>query len=64
MSAPVLEVKNVTMRFGGLKALSEFNLTMEPGELVGPDATRPRPTTSPCLQRDRRVTRVALAGAP
>jgi branched-chain amino acid transport system ATP-binding protein len=30
-----LEVKNVTMRFGGLKALSEFNLTMAPGELVG-----------------------------
>jgi len=30
-----LEVKNVTMRFGGLKALSEFNLVMAPGELVG-----------------------------
>jgi branched-chain amino acid transport system ATP-binding protein len=34
MSAP-LEVKSVTMRFGGLKALSEFNLVMQPGELVG-----------------------------
>src|SRR5882762_4149321 len=30
-----LEVKHVTMQFGGLKALSEFNLTLEPGELVG-----------------------------
>ncbi len=34
MSAP-LEVKDVTMRFGGLKALVDFNLVMEPGELVG-----------------------------
>jgi branched-chain amino acid transport system ATP-binding protein len=34
MSAP-LEVKGVTMRFGGLKALSDFNLVMQPGELVG-----------------------------
>jgi branched-chain amino acid transport system ATP-binding protein len=30
-----LEVKDVTMRFGGLKALSAFNLVMKPGELVG-----------------------------
>jgi branched-chain amino acid transport system ATP-binding protein len=35
MSALPLEVKSVTMRFGGLKALSEFNLSMAPGELVG-----------------------------
>jgi branched-chain amino acid transport system ATP-binding protein len=35
VSANPLEVRNVTMRFGGLKALSEFNLTMAPGELVG-----------------------------
>ena len=34
MSAP-LEVKGVTMRFGGLKALSAFDLVMQPGELVG-----------------------------
>ena len=34
MSAP-LEVDKVIMRFGGLKALSEFTLTMQPGELVG-----------------------------
>jgi branched-chain amino acid transport system ATP-binding protein len=30
-----LEVEKVTMRFGGLKALSEFSLVMAPGELVG-----------------------------
>ena len=30
-----LEVKKVTMQFGGLKALADFELTMEPGELVG-----------------------------
>jgi branched-chain amino acid transport system ATP-binding protein len=36
MSAPLpLEAKDVTMRFGGLKALSTFNLVMQPGELVG-----------------------------
>jgi branched-chain amino acid transport system ATP-binding protein len=35
MSGNPLEVKNVTMRFGGLKALSEFTLIMAPGELVG-----------------------------
>ena len=34
-AAPALEVRGVTMRFGGLKALSEFSLTMNPGELVG-----------------------------
>jgi len=30
-----LEVKKITMQFGGLKALSNFELKMEPGELVG-----------------------------
>jgi branched-chain amino acid transport system ATP-binding protein len=35
MSANPLEVSRVTMRFGGLKALAEFSLTMAPGELVG-----------------------------
>ncbi len=34
-AAPVLEVRQVTMRFGGLKALSEFDLVMRPRELVG-----------------------------
>ena len=37
MSAPMpsLELRGVTMRFGGLKALSEFELVLRPGELVG-----------------------------
>ena len=32
---PVLEVRGVTMRFGGLKALAAFDLALRPGELVG-----------------------------
>ncbi|HEX9500301.1 MAG TPA: ATP-binding cassette domain-containing protein, partial [Thermoanaerobaculia bacterium] len=32
---PLLEAKNVTIRFGGLTAVSDFNLTLEPHELVG-----------------------------
>jgi branched-chain amino acid transport system ATP-binding protein len=35
MSANPLEVSHVTMRFGGLKALSDFSLALRPGELVG-----------------------------
>jgi energy-dependent translational throttle protein EttA len=35
VSEPVLQLGHVTMRFGGLRALSDFNLTMVPGELVG-----------------------------
>ena len=35
MSAYALEVKSVTMQFGGLKALADFDLAMAPGELVG-----------------------------
>lgn len=31
----LLEAKNLTMRFGGLSAVSNFNLTMEKGDLVG-----------------------------
>jgi branched-chain amino acid transport system ATP-binding protein len=30
-----LEVSGVTMRFGGLKALADFSLELQPGELVG-----------------------------
>ena len=33
--APVLEARQVTMRFGGLKALADFDLAMRPRELVG-----------------------------
>jgi branched-chain amino acid transport system ATP-binding protein len=32
---PILEAKNVTIRFGGLTAVSSFDLTMDPNELVG-----------------------------
>ncbi len=35
MTAPSLQVAGVTMRFGGLKAVSEFSLELRPGELVG-----------------------------
>jgi len=31
----VLDVKGLTMRFGGLTAVSDFNLTLQKGELVG-----------------------------
>ncbi len=32
---PLLEAKHVTIRFGGLTAVSDFNLALEPQELVG-----------------------------
>jgi branched-chain amino acid transport system ATP-binding protein len=32
---PLLEAKRVTIRFGGLTAVSDFNLAVEPHELVG-----------------------------
>ncbi|HYF95020.1 MAG TPA: ABC transporter ATP-binding protein [Symbiobacteriaceae bacterium] len=32
---PLLECKDVCRYFGGLKAVNNFNLTIEPGELVG-----------------------------
>jgi branched-chain amino acid transport system ATP-binding protein len=32
---PVLDSRKVTMQFGGLKALADFDLTLMPGELVG-----------------------------
>jgi branched-chain amino acid transport system ATP-binding protein len=35
VSPPVLESRKVTMQFGGLKALVDFDLTLEPRELVG-----------------------------
>ncbi len=31
----LLEAKNLTMRFGGLTSVSDFNLTLEKGEIVG-----------------------------
>jgi branched-chain amino acid transport system ATP-binding protein len=35
VSASPLEVRGVTVRFGGLRALAAFDLAMQPGELVG-----------------------------
>ncbi|MES2661189.1 MAG: ABC transporter ATP-binding protein [Verrucomicrobiota bacterium] len=35
MSAPLLELENVTIRFGGLVAVSEVNLRVGEGELIG-----------------------------
>lgn len=34
-TAPVLEIRNLIQQFGGLKAVSDFNVRLEPGELVG-----------------------------
>ena len=34
-NAPILEARNVTIRFGGLTAVSEFNFAIRPHELVG-----------------------------
>jgi branched-chain amino acid transport system ATP-binding protein len=34
-TAPVLEARKVTVRFGGLKALADFDLVVRPRELVG-----------------------------
>jgi ABC-type branched-subunit amino acid transport system ATPase component len=35
MTAPVLEVSKLTVRFGGLVALNELDFAMRPGEFVG-----------------------------
>jgi branched-chain amino acid transport system ATP-binding protein len=35
VTQPVLEAKKVNMRFGGLRALADFDLTLQPRELVG-----------------------------
>lgn len=35
MTAPILEMDRVTRAFGGLTAVSEASLTLDPGELVG-----------------------------
>jgi branched-chain amino acid transport system ATP-binding protein len=32
---PVLEIKNLIQQFGGLKAVSDFNVRLAPGELIG-----------------------------
>ncbi|NLM68871.1 MAG: ABC transporter ATP-binding protein [Firmicutes bacterium] len=35
MPSPLLSVNNLSVNFGGLKALSHVSLTVEPGELIG-----------------------------
>jgi branched-chain amino acid transport system ATP-binding protein len=35
VSGPLLDLKGVTMQFGGLKAVADFDLAIRPGELVG-----------------------------
>ncbi len=35
MSAPLLQMDHVTKRFGGLTAVSDFHIAIQPGELVG-----------------------------
>ncbi|MEA3208432.1 MAG: branched-chain amino acid transport system ATP-binding protein [Chthoniobacter sp.] len=35
MSAPLLQLDNVTMQFGGLKCVCEFSLSLAEGELIG-----------------------------
>jgi len=32
---PLLEIRGLTMQFGGLRAVDDFSLTLLPGELVG-----------------------------
>ncbi|MEP7131722.1 MAG: ATP-binding cassette domain-containing protein, partial [Acidobacteriota bacterium] len=32
---PILDLSNVTMRFGGLLAVNDLNLKIEPGQLYG-----------------------------
>ena len=35
MSEPILKAEHLGITFGGLKAVSDFNMTINPGELVG-----------------------------
>lgn len=35
MEQPLLKIENLGIRFGGLKAVSDFNMTIDKGELVG-----------------------------
>ncbi|HEY2588298.1 MAG TPA: ABC transporter ATP-binding protein [Tepidisphaeraceae bacterium] len=65
---PLLEISNLTVRFGGLTALCDFNLTLDAGELVGligPNGAG-KTTTFNIVTGVYRPTRgrVTLAGRP
>ena len=32
---PILEIKNITKKFGGLTAVDDFNMHLSPGEVLG-----------------------------
>ena len=34
-AAPILEIRGLTQQFGGLRAVSDFNIELHPGEMVG-----------------------------
>src|SRR5258705_13939190 len=34
-SVPLLQIKNLSVRFGGLKALTDFNFALDPAQLLG-----------------------------
>ena len=34
-STPVLEIRGLTQQFGGLRAVSDFNVSLNPGEMIG-----------------------------
>ena len=35
MSAPLVEMKNVSIAFGGVQAVDDVSITLYPGEVVG-----------------------------
>lgn len=47
MSEPILRAEHLGITFGGLKAVSDFNMTINAGELVGLIG-RTAPAKPPC----------------
>ena len=47
MSEPILKAEHLGITFGGLKAVSDFNMTINSGELVGLIG-RTAPAKPPC----------------
>ena len=49
MTSPILEVRNLTKRFGGLTAVNEVSFDVEPNAIlsvIGPTAPASRPSSS------------------